>query len=291
MNAYIMIIIADILLAANFVFQKKYQSTAGTTLKAGLMYNALTGAFSALMFLIINRFEIRISGYSLVMAAIFACVLMLYIFIGFRIMENGSMSLYTLFLMSGGMTVPYVWGVLFLNEELTILRTLGLLSIITAIIISNSGNKKPDKKQLLFCVAVFFLNGISSVTSKMHQINPVSQTVTSPDFAFIVMMFKVIICSGVMLLYRKKLFSVKSEKLPIKSVIWIVVLASLFDGLTYMLQLIGATKLPATVLYPFVTGGSVILTSLAGVIVFRERLSTRQKIAVAICFVGTLLFL
>lgn len=117
MNAYIMIIIADILLAANFVFQKKYQSTAGTTLKAGLMYNALTGAFSALMFLIINRFEIRISGYSLVMAAIFACVLMLYIFIGFRIMENGSMSLYTLFLMSGGMTVPYVWGVLFLNEE------------------------------------------------------------------------------------------------------------------------------------------------------------------------------
>lgn len=102
MNAYIMIIIADILLAANFVFQKKYQSTAGTTLKAGLMYNALTGAFSALMFLIINRFEIRISGYSLVMAAIFACVLMLYIFIGFRIMENGSMSLYTLFLMSGG---------------------------------------------------------------------------------------------------------------------------------------------------------------------------------------------
>lgn len=125
----------------------------------------------------------------------------------------------------------------------------------------------------------------------MHQINPVSQTVTSPDFAFIVMMFKVIICSGVMLLYRKKLFSVKSEKLPIKSVIWIVVLASLFDGLTYMLQLIGATKLPATVLYPFVTGGSVILTSLAGVIVFKESLSTRQKIAVAICFVGTLLFL
>ena len=68
-----------------------------------------------------------------------AKILMLYIFIGFRIMENGSMSLYTLFLMSGGMTVPYVWGVLFLNEELTILRTLGLLSIITAIIISNSG--------------------------------------------------------------------------------------------------------------------------------------------------------
>ena len=140
-------------------------------------------------------------------------------------------------------------------------------------------------------MAVFFLNIICCVTSKLHQINPASQTITSSDFAFIVAMFKVITCSGVMIMYRKKLFSVKTEKLPLKCVIWIIVLASLSDGLTYMLQLIGATKLPATVLYPFVTGGSVILTSLAGVIVFRERLSTRQKIAVAICFVGTLLFL
>jgi len=39
------------------------------------------------------------------------------------------MSLYTLFLMSGGMTVPYVWGVAFLDEDLTLFRTLGLLLI------------------------------------------------------------------------------------------------------------------------------------------------------------------
>ena len=39
------------------------------------------------------------------------------------------MSLYTLFLMSGGMTVPYVWGVAFLNEDLTLFGILGLLLI------------------------------------------------------------------------------------------------------------------------------------------------------------------
>ena len=291
MNAYILIIIADIFLAANIVFQKIYQKTAGTSVKAGLLYNAATGVFSALLFLIMNQFQIKLTGFSVLMAAIFAVVFMLYIFIGFKIMEKKNMALYTLFLMSGGMTVPYVFGVLFLNEELTVIRTIGLLAIIISIAVSNSGAEKPDKKQLLLCLAVFFLNGVSSVTSKIHQISPASEIVKSTDFAFLVMLFKAVICSVVMFICKNKFFGERSVKLPVKSVIGFIVLASLADGLTYMLQLIGATKLPATVLYPFVTGGSVIFTSLAGVIVFREKLSQRQLIAIAVCFVATLMFL
>lgn len=273
------------------MFQKKYQTTAGTSFKAGLTYNAMTGVFSAVMFFVINKFKIEVSGFSLLMAAIFATVVMTYIFIGFKIMEKGNMSLYTLFLMSGGMTVPYIWGVLFLNEELTVIRTLGLAAIILAIVISNSGSKKPDKKQLLLCLAVFMLNGVSSVVSKLHQINPVSEVVTSPDFAFLVMAFKAVICLTVMITFRKRLTVDTEEKLPIKSLIPIILCAALADGFTYMLQLIGATTLPATVLYPFITGGSVILTSLAGVLVFKEKLTVRQWGGVATCFVGTLLFL
>ena len=40
-----------------------------------------------------------------------------YTVIGFRIMKEGSMALFTLFLMSGGMLVPAVWGWLFLHEK------------------------------------------------------------------------------------------------------------------------------------------------------------------------------
>ena len=291
MNAYILILIADILLATNFVFQKKYQKTAGVSLKAGVTYNAVLGAFSAIIFLVINKFHIECSAFSLLMAAIFATVLVLYIIIGFKIMEKGNMSLYTLFLMSGGMTVPYIWGVLFLNEELTIIRTIGLLAIIAAIIISNSGTNKPDKKQILMCVAVFLLNGISSVVSKMHQINPVSEMVTPTNFVFLVGIFKAIMCFGILLGFKNKLEVQGENKLDIKPLLLIIFLAALTDGVTYMLQLIGASSLPATVLYPFVTGGSIILTSIAGVLVFKEKLLPRQIIGIAVCFVGTLLFL
>lgn len=291
MNAYILIIIADILLAAQFVFQKKYQKISGTSLKAGLIYNALIGLFSAIMFLCINSFEIQITGFSFFMAVIFATAVMLYTFVGFKLMEKGSISIYTLFLMVGGMTVPYIWGVLFLNEDLTFIRTLGLLAIIVAICISNSGTKKIDIKQIVMCIAVFLLNGIASVTAKIHQINPTSEIVTSPDFAFLVMVVKAVTCSVILLINRKKFASDRQEVSFVKTILPIVLFASVASGISYMLQLIGATQLPATVLYPMVTGGSVILTSLAGVIVFREKLSARQWAGVGICFVGTLFFL
>ncbi len=291
MNSYILILIADVFLATNFVFQKMYQKTSGTSVKAGLTYNALTGFFSAVLFLFINGFKIKLTVFSCLMAAIFATVITLYTLIGFKIMEKGSMSLYTIFLMSGGMTVPYIFGVIFLNEELTVLRTIGLAAIIVAIAISNMGKEKPDIKQLIFCIVVFMLNGISSVTSKVHQISAVSEVVTSTDFAFIVMLFKAIICMLIMLVNIKKIGIGKEPKLPIKSTVWIMLFASLADGLTYMLQLIGAITLPASVLYPFITGGSVILTSFAGMIVFNEKLSARQILTIVICFIGTLLFL
>lgn len=291
MNAYILIILADILLAAVFLCQKEYQKVAGTTVGAGLWYNALMGAFSAIMFLIINRFEVKLTPYSVIMAVVFAIVAMLYIFIGFRIMKNGNMSLYTMFLMSGGMTVPYIWGVLFLNEELTLFRIIGLVAIIIAIVISNSGARKPGKMQILMCVAVFLLNGVASVTSKLHQINPASEVVTSSDFAFLVMVFKALICFTVITVCGKKLKYETTKKLPGKKIIPIVLLAAVLDGISYMLQLVGAINIPATVLYPLVTGFSVILTAIAGAVVLREKLSARQWTGVAICFVGTLFFL
>ena len=291
MHFYFLIIMSDIFMATTFGFQKMYQKSAGTSIIAGLAYNILMGFFSACMFLVINRFHIEVTPYSIVMAVIFSVVSMLYIFIGFKIIEKGNMSLYTIFLMSGGMTVPYIWGVAFLNEELTLMRTVGLLLIISATIISGTGIKKSDKKQILMCIAIFFLNGMSSVVSKTHQISPVSEIVTASDFAFIVMLSKVVICSVILLIINRNIKDSNENNLHFKSIAPIVFAAAVFDGIAYMLQLICATKVPVTVLYPLVTGISIILTSLVGKIFFKEHISKKQYIGIAVCFVGTLLFL
>ncbi|MBP3448562.1 MAG: EamA family transporter [Clostridia bacterium] len=291
MNSYLMIVVADFFLATSFVFQKKYQKTAGTTLKAGLTYNTWMGIFCAVMFFVMNNFRINLTAYSVMMSAFSTITGMLYVFIGFKILEMGNVAHYTFFLMSGGMVLPYIFGVLFLNEELTLLRTIGLVAIVAAIAISNTGEKKLGRKPLLLCIAVFVLNGLCSIVSKLHQISPASELITSSDYAFLVVVWKVVLCSISLLVIGKRCPGEKIVKLPMKTAIWVILFAAVSDGLSYVLQLAGASTVPASVLFPMVTGGSVILTSLAGTLVFQERLSGRQVLGIIICFAGTLLFL
>ncbi len=287
---YFMIVLADIFLAANFAAQKQYQKTAGVSVRSSLIYNTLLSVFTAVIFFILSGGKIGITGFSLLMAFLRTVFVTVYLFIGFKLMAKSNMSMYTLFLMSGGMILPYIWGIFFLNEELAWARTLGLLLIVLALVLSNLSKEKVDKEQVLWCIAVFVLNGFVSILSKMHQINPASQIVTTPNFVFLMAVTRAVICGGLLLFFRNK-ETKKVEKLSLKPLVWIILFAALTDGVTSMLQLVGAEHLPATVLYPFITGGAVILTALASAVVFKEKLSKKQWAGVFLCFIGTLLFL
>ena len=62
------------------------------------------------------------------MAALEETLVISYTVLGFRILKmSGSMAMYTLSLMTSGMILPYVWGIAFLNEPFTCLRTAGLM--------------------------------------------------------------------------------------------------------------------------------------------------------------------
>ena len=98
-------------------------------------------------------------------------------------------------------------------------------------------------------------------------------------------------CFAILLLMKNKNDDRDGERLNIKPLILVLLAAAAADGVSFMLQLNGAVKLPATVLYPIITGGSIVMTSLAGVVVFKEKLSVRQWVSVVLCLMGTCLFL
>jgi multidrug transporter EmrE-like cation transporter len=71
----------------------------------------------------------------------------------------------------------------------------------------------------------------------------------------------------------------------------LVAFSAVFSGLSYLFQLIGASNLDAGVTYPLVTGGSIVFSSLAGLIVFKDKLSWQHYVGMALCVAGTCLFL
>ncbi len=291
---YILVGIVTLLLAFEFVCSKKYQINEGTDISAGLKFNALSGILTIIVFFALSGFRFEFSLFSLIMAFAMATCAALYSLISFRVLKAGNMSVYSMFLMSGGMILPYFFGLAFLDEVINPFRIVGIIVILVAVILSNFGKMSFKPSLLLLCLCVFLLNGCVSIISKCHQVNDELEliqnfeTVGSTAFVMYSGLGKFVL-SSVALLFCKKEKSVISFNS--KTSLLVILGAAAIGGVSYMLQLIGAKTLPATVLYPMVTGGSIIFSSLSGLIFFKEKLSVFQIISVTLAFAGTLLFL
>ena len=122
---YIYVQLSAALLAFEFALNKKYQALEGVSTIAGLRFNALSGFLSALIVWIFSGFQLEWSAFSLGLAFCMALCCITYSMIGFRILKQGGLALYSTFLMSGGILLPYIFGIVFLNEMLTPLACFG----------------------------------------------------------------------------------------------------------------------------------------------------------------------
>jgi len=153
------------------------------------------------------------------------------------------------------------------------------------VVMTNFRKEKIDGKLLLLCAAVFVLNGGVSIISKCHQVCTVP-VVSSSAFVMYSGLGKALFSGAALLICTKK------DTKPMQGISAAsVVGAAIIGSASYFLQLLGAKNLPASVLYPMVTGGGVIFSALSGRLFFREKLSASQIVSIVICFIGTLLFL
>lgn len=293
MSHYLMLLCSVLLLAGDFALNKLYQKKEGASSCAALRFTAINGLLTAVIFFFINGFlngfALECTPFSLLMATLLALFGLTYSFIGFRMLRDGNMASYTLFLMTGGMMVPYIWGIFALNEPFSLLRTLGLALIFAGVFCANTPKGRPSTKYIFMGAAVFALNGLVSIVSKMHQIEAALPAVSSPSFVMLSGVAKFVCCSAA-LRFIKKEGSDTSASMP-APVFSLIALSALFSGVSYLLQLIGAQNLPATVLYPIITGGAIIFSALAGRLFFRERITRATLVGIALCFTGTCLFL
>lgn len=287
---YLLLIAAVVLLGADFSCNKIYQGSFGASMGSSFLYNALVGLLSTVIFFILNGFSLSVTPFSLIMVILMTVCVICYKLIGFCILKcSGSLTQYTLFLMTGGMLLPYIWGVCFLNEPVSPFRIAGLIIISFGVALPNISKTSVTPKLILMCISVFLLNGAVSIISKMHQAQTVFPSVSATDFVILSNLFCFII-AGVLFLITRKKHGFRTGA-PIKRALIITAASSVFGGGSYLLQLIGASHLPATVLYPIITGGSIIASAAADWLIFKVKPSKTLILSICLCFVGTLLFL
>ena len=288
MRNYLILALAVVLMALDNAIRKHFQLSSGTSLSAGLVFNVILGCSAAILFWCVNGFRLNCTPYSLFLAFLQAGLAVAYTMIGFRIMKD-SVSMYALFLMTGSMVIPWLWGVFFLKEVPSLPEICGLFLILAAILISKGGAEDLKSRLLPMCIAVFVLNGLAGIITKLHQIEGVYPTVERMDFLILVNIAKLAL-SGATLLLPGSRRNLSTEILSFKMILPVLVCTAV-SGTAYFLQLTAAGKIRATIMYPMITGGGILCSVLCAYLFFHEKPGKRIWIGTMLCLAGTCLFL
>ena len=296
---YVFIILAVACFAAQFAFTKLYEGEAGQTATSSLVMLVGTSLVGALIFFCAGGFSVSFSPISTLWAAIFAVIMIPYYMIGIKVLSLGSLAIYSMFMMLGGMIVPFFYGIIFLNEEISVGKAIGTVLLTIFIVLQALCQKSSDEeakggnKYLFFilCIIIFFINGMTGVIAKAHSISvgAVDEASFTATYCAMTAVFSLaILLLSCLKSGREKARVVKSA-LKIKPIAIMVLLGAAAYGGNF-LQLLAADKVPASVQFPLVSGGVIVLSALVSALIFREKISKKEWISVVGAFVSTFLF-
>lgn len=274
---YIIIIISAFLFALQFLFQSAYQSHSGNSWNASLKFSLYTSAFGVVPLIIINGFKIEFSVFSLWVSFIYALVYMLLNYASIKAFIYANLSVYSVFSMIGGMILPYTFGLLW-GEAFKLGGLICCILIILSIILSAT-NGNNSKKAIKYYFAVFFLNGMIGVVSKIHQGFP-NLCTDSGSFMIYTKIWSLLMSVVLLLFSKDKSLSVNKKGLGCSF------LFAVATSVGNLLLLIALLKLPASVQYPVVTGGVIVFSTLIS-LAKGEKLTGKAIISALIAFIAT----
>jgi len=300
---YFILFFAVACIAIQFSINKFYQKRFVTNLKDMLFFPFVCGAIGALFFIILGICMYgklpAFSLFSLCLSFILAVISTLSCLIGILVMKYGKISAYSIFMMLGGMILPYFYGVLFLNEKISLAQGIGMIILICALpctVVKLPDEKKGSSKfYYILCILIFFLNGIVSIISKTHSIN--ISAVPAENFIFYSNLWQTALTGIAYFIFASRLEqpqkadyeNIQKSRADNNLAFLTLTAYSVISGIGFLFQLISAKTTPAVILYPFITSGSIVLSILLARVFFREKLRMFTIIGISLAIIGTLL--
>ena len=293
-DAYLLITIASVMFSIQFAFTKKYQLAAGTDMKAAFLYNALSPLAFCLIMFFLDGCKIEVTPFSLLMSMLWAVVANAITYFSIQALALGSVSNYSLFLLGGGMVLPAIYGAIWGGDTFGFFKITGIVLVLVAVCTQINFKEKTNKTALFYFMMLFLLYGFISIISSVYQSNLPFEKTSEIQFS-ILRSITTILVGGVAF---GSCFAVEKYKrpdcnIPIKNYIqatpWAAI-SGLINGVANLLLLFSLTTLEPSLQYPIITGGSIFLSALIG-LVFKEKPNTKTWISVAFAVVGTIVII
>ncbi len=275
---YGMVSAAVLLFGFQFWFNRRYGEICGSGLLPTLAFALGTSLIGAVVLFGLNGFRFEFTPFSAIVATLSAIDSIAFSLFSLRALARVNLSLYSVFSMLGGMALPFLFGILFFDEAITLGKILCVALIIVALLCTIEGEKRGG---LLDLFAIFLLNGMFGVLSKWFQAGAFAKA-SETGFSLLCALAAVLIAGAVLP------FAARRGKLHLTSGAVVSLAAcGIFSRVANLLLLIALAYLPASAQYPFVTGGVMICSTLLCYLT-PEKPTKRQLLAVSLSFIGIL---
>lgn len=298
---YLMVVLATVLFSIQFVFTKCYQKEKGASFFYSTIFSAITCLVAVPFFLILNKGKAEFTWFSFLIACLFALDCILCAVFGAKTLSKANLSVYSLFLMLGGMLLPFMYG-LFIGEKLTVFKGIAVACVLLAMLftLKKEEGKKLDFSTIICFILIFVTNGVTGVLTYIHQRSTFA-IVSSSAFLFLCNATQFVLSSLLVLglyLYGKikkpKLLEktkTESEQERSNKKSWLIAIGSavaytLVHSIGMLLTTITATYVDAGVQSTITTGGCIVMSAVFGLF-FKEKITKRTALSLIFAVAGT----
>ena len=288
---YALIFLCAIIFGGCFGLNDAYRKNAGSGFYASMWFSLIGSAAGLVILMLINGFSFAITPFVLLISIISVINSFLFTYCSFKALGSINLSVYSLFSMLGGMLLPFLQGLIFFNEGFTVAKVVCLAFIFAALVLTVDKNQT-DKNNKIYYAAVFVFNGLSGVISKIFASAPTELKTTakgievsSAGFSMVVSFCSVIVSAVIILLLHKK----HGKQFVLnKATVGISAAAGSLNRIAnWILVLSLANGVPASMQYPIITGGTMIVST---VMCFfgKNKPKTKEIYSVVLAFLGLL---
>ena len=257
----------------------------------GFTFSAVVALFAMVFFLISVGFKVQfvlaVLPYSIGFAASYGAAL-----VGTLLaIKWGPLSI-TLLVNSYSLIIPSFYGVIALNEKLTLFKIIGLvllaasLLLISTVLEKNNDNtvqtQKFSFKWLVALIFAFLGNGLCSTVQKMQNVAffDKAQNTTLYKNEFMIFALAIVFVSLVIAAIVNK-EDIRVGTLPCVS---LAAITGIANGIVNLLVMVLSAPgvMDASILFPSISGGGIVLGFLLSIFVYKERLTHVQYVGYAI---------
>ena len=272
-----MVMAAVVMFGLQFFCNQQYERECKSGLSSSMMF-IFGGAVAGLVVLLaVNGFKWEFTPFTLFMASLAAIDGMVFNFCSLKALGKINLSLYSLFSMLGGMVLPFCLGVFFFDEQFTLGKAICLVAVIIALTLSVE--KSQSKGGLIYYIGVFVFNGLSGVIAKFFQASDLPKTSEAAYSVWTAVMTALF--SGVILLFAVRKSPIKLNAKAVVSMAG----NGILNRVANFLLLLSLAYLPASVQYPMITGGVMIVSTIIGYFT-PNKPKAREWISLALSFAG-----